>query len=209
MTENKPLLPEKAELEKALLSMQSSKGEESVRTTFKLSRATMDTLGFFKENGVPIKGFFRDMCSELAETHEEDSFLHRSLRRAKKGAVETSRSAVRKTLVISQASLNKFNELSRKYKIARDALVEAAVTEYLLLTARRLEVMIENDKKALEIVEKLESQMLSAEKELAGLFGDDAPIMTRFGKVIIVLQNLFFAIKDELEDGTPIDPEGI
>ena len=146
MTKNKQLLPEKIDIEKALLSMQSSKGEQSVRTTFKLRKETMDILAVFTKNGVAMKNFFEGVCSELKETDEEDSFLRRSLRRAKEGVVETSSGAVRKTLVISQASLSKINELSREHKIARDGLVEAVVTEYLLLTTRRLNKLTENDK---------------------------------------------------------------
>ena len=118
MSKNELPLLEKSDLEKAVLSMQPPEDEQSVRTTFKLSEGVMDVLASMTQNGVLMKDFFGGVCSDLAsKTDQEDCFLHRSLRRAKEGAVETSSSAVRKTLVISQASLSKFNELSRKHRI--------------------------------------------------------------------------------------------
>lgn len=209
MNREKQPLPEKASLE-ALASSQASQREQSVRTTFKLSAGLMDFLMVWKQNGMAIKNLMDIACSLLdPKTDEEHSFLRDSLQRVKGGTVETSSSGIRKTVVLSKRSLHIINNLSQEHRVSRGALVEAALAEFLWRKSRQMEATKEKDRKALPMIREFEEQGSLLEDKLSEFLGKDDPVVVRFGKVMVLLMNLIFAMESEIEEGTPIDPSDL
>jgi hypothetical protein len=182
-------------------------GRQSVRTTFKLSQKAYDDIVWLaNHHNITLKDVFDILCSKLESSQEDDTLIKMVAKSIRIDNFNASIDAIRKTHVITKNSLAILDELSKEYQVPRDALVEKAIMTFKALIDANLQKAIENHKKALDIVSKFWSNSEDVEHQLKKLLGDDDPIVTRFGYIVVLAMNLHSAIEHELKDGTPIDP---
>ena len=179
--------------------------KQSVRTSFGLTKLGIDALKWLtKHHGITAKVVF-DMFCQHSVLEEINNMVFSKIK-DDQTATPTLRS-VRKTLVISKGALKTLKEFSKKHKIPRDELVETSLILLQTVTKRELKEEKENNPRALEIISQLISQAYSAEEKLMEILPDYSPILSRFSYITLFLDNLYFAIEHNIEDGTPIDPE--
>lgn len=113
--------------------------------------------------------------------------------------------AIRKTYVIKKNTLNKFNDISKKEKIKRDQLIDT-MAQVLMVIAEE-----ETDKKHSEyqsvlhdIINPFWGNAEEIGKKLKEKLGEDDPIVSQFGTVIVHIMNLSMEIESYLQEGTPI-----
>src|SRR5262249_52967411 len=101
-------------------------------------------------------------------------------------------------------------DLAEILEQSQGAVLEAAIALWLTeLGSERAKTM-----QAGEILDEFHSQALIVETQLGEIFGpgphifgDESPICTRFGSVMVVLENLRSAIEANMNEGVPIDPD--
>jgi hypothetical protein len=175
---------------------------QSVRTSFRLSEAGKDALKWLaKHHGITAKDVFDKFC--------QDSVIEIYADMASKTRDDQTppKKSVRKTLVISKGALKTLNDFSTKNQIPRDELVDSSLIFLQLVTKEVLKKEQENNPRALEIISEFITQADSVEEKLTEILVSYSPIVDRFGSVMVILENLRSAIKSNLEDGTPIDPD--
>ena len=120
---------------------------------------------------------------------------------------QTVENKTRKTYVIDKKTLSAINKASEKSKIPRDTLIDGLA----IVSKKIIDLTIaERDKKYRNVFNNIISPFWihagKIEKELIKELGDDDPIVSRFGLIIVLIMNLSFAIESYLKNGSPIDP---
>jgi hypothetical protein len=184
-----------------LMSKSNLIKKESKRTTFKLSRKSLEAIDWMVESyNLTAKEVFDQICSG-------DTVLEHAVEFVKKSEGVTSKEFTRKTFVISQQSLGLLNRTSNRQKISRDLLVNYLILLYKVLIEKNIEQEKKNEAKALKIISEFWKEAGDVEKQLTTLLGDENPIIMRFITISIIIGNLYDAIESKLSDGTPIDPD--
>lgn len=116
---------------------------------------------------------------------------------------------VRKSLVITKKNLKILNEASEKTSLQRDVIIDFAFRWLVTLLETASEQQREQHKKALIALREIWGVLEKTEKELGSFLDEDNAILSRFGKVIVVLMNLVHEIEDSINNGTIIDPDGL
>ena len=176
--------------------------KQSTRTTFKLSKECIDSLDWLLNmTSLKPKEFFDIIAS--------DDILSKIINEITKDNLKAiaKHQNFRKTYVISKKALKTFNEMAKEKDVPRDLLVESLISIFVLFYKGNLEKEKEKEEKALRIVSNFWSEAGKIENKLKELLGDEHPIVTRFGYVIVLLMNLDSAIEEKLSNGTPIDPD--
>ena len=183
-----------------LLSNSNIIKKESKRTTFKLSRASLDAIDWIVESySVTAKEVF-DICSS-------SKVLEYAVKLVKEDDDKASKELTRKTFVISQQSLGLLNRTSARQKMSRDLLVDKLILLYRVLLENSIEQEKKNEKKALKIISEFCNELGEMEKQLTSLLGVENPIIMRLSTISIFTGNLVNAIETKISDGTPIDPD--
>ena len=181
-----------------MLSEEVSKSKDVV-ASFKLSQESMDAMVWIaKRLGISNKKLFDAIWS-----HQGDSFIMIT------NDVEYDPNIKRKKISkrISRQSLNNLNELSKKYEMKRDQIIEVTFISYQLLLEKILNDRKNKHKKANKMIDEYWKTGELLEKKLKNLLDEDDPIIDRIGYVIVVIMNLSSAIQSELKDGIQIDPD--
>ncbi|PIS30007.1 MAG: hypothetical protein COT43_02700 [Candidatus Marinimicrobia bacterium CG08_land_8_20_14_0_20_45_22] len=180
-------------------------GKRSVRTTFKISEITEDSLKtIFKRDKLKPKEFFDIICSSSKASEVILGYIKKSI---SNGSDIYGVLNKRKTLVISKNSLHFFNQKSSELKVTRDVLFNICVISYKLLMDDILDKEKEKEQKACEIVTDFWGEAEEIEKQLTELLGEDNPVTQRFSLILIHIMNLYTAIDTKLKTGEPIDPD--
>lgn len=175
---------------------------QSTRTTFNLSTDAQSALNWMAKNQGSIKKAFDLIASSL---WKNDELTTKLADMEKKSELVDLENHTRKTYVIGTRSLRRIKNIARKHSVNRDGLVELSILFFKILIDKELK----NYKKALELVSDLWQRSSKIIKELSKILEPDDPIIERMGTVDVVIMNLHEDIYSELEDGTPIDPEGL
>jgi hypothetical protein len=172
--------------------------KRSVRTTFKISNETNDSLNTLqKELKIKPKELLDIICSNeklIQVTTKIDDGLCGIMNK-------------RKTLVISKQALQFFSQKSSDFKVPRDILFNKIILTFKQMIDDVLEKEKEKEQKAEEILSDFWEKAEKIEKQLKELLGDDNPITERFGLIYNVIMNLSSAINNKLTEGKPIDPD--
>jgi len=116
---------------------------------------------------------------------------------------------IRKTYVIGRRSLRRLKELAQKNQVNRDTLLEAGI---IVFKTKIDEIIVKNRKaheKALEYISELWSQSTNLLEKLKTISEEDDPIIERLWTIDTIIMNLHEDVLSELNEGTPIDPEGL
>ena len=106
------------------LSTRKLKGKQSVRATFKLSDQMIDLL---KVAATHLEVQQKSLIDELVQNHETlDQIASESLEVSQ--AAEERR---QKTFVLSRNALNLLDDISEKYNLSRDYLVELCISRLI------------------------------------------------------------------------------
>ncbi len=191
--------------------------KKSVRTTFKLSQKATEMLAELTEReGKTIKDFFDTFLLALLVTETPlpgqehgPPLLPKLKDEDQKAEYTKSDRQIRKTYVLSATGLTVLERSAKQYKMSRDAFVEYAIRFSKTSLEKQTEEARKKHAEAFGIVDRKWTELENALHELRTLLDEGDPIIKRFGKVCIVMMNLHSEIEQELEDGTPIDPDGL
>lgn len=120
---------------------------------------------------------------------------------------ESNINLIKKSLRVSIRSIENLNEMSKKYGIPRDLIIDRCFIILKLLVEEQLNSIKSKHEKALKMINQYWYKGDELEKDLKKLLDKDDPIIYRFGKINVLSMNLSMAISDELENGTLIDPD--
>lgn len=178
------------------LTMAAINKERSVRATFQISREGYESLQWLQEHqGRSIKMLLSSAITRLLPELNEFS----------ENMLPSDR--VKKTIVLTKVALDKLNSVSRQRKIPRDAIISYLIVILKSVIEWSNEENKEKHKAAGTLIDDFWEKANQAEKELIKICGEDDPIVSRFGFVIVLLMNLSLAIDEELKNGTPIDAD--
>lgn len=179
------------------MSNQVPKSKRSIRTTFTLSEDTVFDLKYLaEENKITIKKLFEILCEILkSKDAEKFSDLNR---------LADIKRSVKKAYVLSAESLELLKYYSKKYKIARDILVEYLLGSYSEQHRIEKKILRDKRKKSLEIMNKFISEAKKYESRLERLFDDDV-VLDIFELIMILSEYLAKSIRGEIEEEIPVD----
>jgi hypothetical protein len=184
--------------------------QKSVRTTFTLTREGDAALTWaVKHFKSKIKSMVDMLCSELQDSLENDKGTNwtRSIIEHVKKSDNPPLRKVRKTMVLSEKSLLILNDVARKNQISRDAILDRGI--YLIVSTLKdaSGLKLKQHEAAKCVIDQFYEEATKKEKDLTEMLDEDDPILSRFGFVMLTLENLRSAMNDELKTGTPIDPD--
>jgi hypothetical protein len=189
---------------KTHLSLDGLELGQSVRTTFRFSERAEDALDRLSKTTKVTKKDILDRFARLIL--KDDALTTRLVKEASKVAANQEL-GVRKTWVITKATLKLIRDKSQTNGLSRDALAESLVlfANELIKTANQQRP--EKHKEALKIIDDFWKNAEQIEDQLGDLLGEDDPICERFRYVVPIIMNLSMAIEAEIKKGTPIDPD--
>jgi translation initiation factor 2 alpha subunit (eIF-2alpha) len=121
---------------------------------------------------------------------------------------KTRDSSARATYVVNKLVVKVLKNMSKKLQIPRDLLVDLALKRMRERRERKTDVDRHNRERASEILDHFDRSVATeVESELQEILGDDDPILSRFGLIMVIISNLCSAIEHSLNEGTPIDPD--
>ena len=181
--------------------------KRSVRTTFRLEKDTfsnMESLSkYYKITKKELIEFLVDTVQTFADSSEQGESLLNRIDNKTSGQTQKA-DLIRKTQVISKKSLNTLNKLSNDTGFSRDQLIKFAVIIHKFNFKRTRK----NHEKALKDIKKLVSKIEETEKTLKKYLDPNDPVLTRFGNIPVIANNLSLAIESEINEGVPVDPDG-
>jgi len=114
---------------------------------------------------------------------------------------------LRRSVVIAPEALRRLNDAVKRSRRTRDSLLNLFII-LLRLTLKKAEK--ERPIHLLSILDDLQklcSEIGALESKSEKLLGEDDPVKWRLGTIAVVTDNLYFARKAEIEEGTPVDPD--
>jgi DNA-binding MarR family transcriptional regulator len=178
------------------ITLPKPKGPEA-RTTCKLTDNGQKALNeLTEEQGITHRNIFSLIL-------EHDNFIESVLQHI--SDKETSfKGDIRKSLVIGKKNLDQLNEISKKFGISRDAVIDAGVRLLRDIIRKQNEVTLANHAKALSTLQVLYAQAESVDDNLRSFLDDDDPVIENFSEICSVLFNLIMSIEKEFNSDEPI-----
>lgn len=182
------------------------------RTTFRITQEANEALDWLTEHyGSTLKSLIDILCVSIPGDRSTElggnTFLSSVVKHAKDTDFKKLNRSVRRTMVVSHKSLKVLNDVAKSAQIPRDILVDKGV----LLLKGVVEFGKEEEKKkhqkAFELFDEFYDSARKFEYTLLEMLSDDDPIIQRYGYIMVYLDNLYLAMKAEIEKGEPIDPE--
>ena len=173
------------------------RGRQSVRATFRLSEACIDTISILATQlGIKQKSVFDHLM-------EDDQVLKNMARELENMEFDRQES-IQKTFVISRRSLSYLDTISSEFNAPRDALVEYSVRRLLPVIAKE---RIKHEKRKelfAEIVEHFASgqKLLSKAKEMVGTHD---PVVDNLETAMMAYKNALDDILGFMERGKLIE----
>ena len=173
------------------------RGRQSVRTTFKLSEATIHAVNIVAAHmGIKQKSLFDHLIDELNTL----GGLAVEMRKAE----VKPQGRVQKTYVISRRSLNYLDRASKDFHTPRDILVEISVQKLLpIIESERLQ-----HEKRKGVLAELESQTAAARELLRKTYlmlGYDDPVSVKIAAAISVMETTIEQVEGFVERGRIIE----
>lgn len=186
--------------------------DASTRTTFALTKEGEKALSWIIDHfGKKIRSVIDNLCEQLRtslQNHGETTFGNIIIELIKENP-RRSEDRIRKTVVLSKKSLKILNEVSKKYEVPRDMLLDKGFIMLMTLLQNDSKLRLEKHQKALTIITKLWNDANKAEKKLEEFLDDEDPVLFGLGYAITYLMKISMAIEEEQKKGTPIDLDKI
>jgi len=196
------------ELEKKLYQIKGVKilsqvkKESSRRATFNLASFGNDALEeLSKRPGLKHKEIFDMVC-------EKEIILDFALDLAKKDSLkESAEKSVQKTLLLSEKSLKKINDISKREKIKRDTLASYIIFVFGELVKQEEEEEREGFIKGEPFISRVYSDLEEEQGNLGQEIGHDHPLVHAFGYVVTTCVMLQNAVRSHLDGTKPFDQD--
>ena len=186
---NDPILPR--------TSPEDLRGRQSVRATFKLSVKAIEAMSIVAVHlGIKQKSLF----DHLIEDARSLSLIAQEIESEKFSTI----SRVQKTYVISRKTLSCLEEISKRFKAPRDALVEYSIQRLLPVIAKEREKHRKRKEILRDINAQLENGLIILQKSKA-LLGENDPVFVRLESAVKALANAQRSIEAFVEKGKIIE----
>ncbi|MGD8284527.1 MAG: hypothetical protein PVG08_10495 [Desulfobacterales bacterium] len=186
---NDPILPR--------TSPEDLRGRQSVRATFKLSVKAIEAMSIVAVHlGIKQKSLF----DHLIEDARSLSLIAQEIESEKFNTI----SRVQKTYVISRKTLSCLEEISKRFKAPRDALVEYSIQRLLPVIAKEREKHRKRKEILRDISAQLENGLIILQKSKA-LLGENDPVFVRLESAVKALANAQRSIESFVEKGKIIE----
>lgn len=147
------------------------RGRQSVRATFKLSARAIEALSIVAVHlGIKQKSLFDHLIEDVGTLN--------AIAREVEAEGFKALSRVQKTFVISRRTLMSLDEISRRFKAPRDALVEYSI-QRLLPVIRREREKHRRRKQLLSEIDQHFNEGLKILEHSVSELGEDDPVSTR------------------------------
>ena len=186
---NDPILPR--------TSPEDLRGRQSVRATFKLSVKAIEAMSIVAVHlGIKQKSLF----DHLIEDARSLSLIAQEIESEKFNTI----SRVQKTYVISRKTLSCLEEISKRFKAPRDALVEYSIQRLLPVIAKEREKHRKRKEILRDINAQLENGLIILQNSKA-LLGENDPVFVRLESAVKALANAQRSIEAFVEKGKIIE----
>jgi hypothetical protein len=186
---NDPILPR--------TSPEDLRGRQSVRATFKLSVKAIEAMSIVAVHlGIKQKSLF----DHLIEDARSLSLIAQEIESEKFSTI----SRVQKTYVISRKTLSCLEEISKRFKAPRDALVEYSIQRLLPVIAKEREKHRKRKEILRDINAQLENGLIILQNSKA-LLGENDPVFVRLESAVKALANAQRSIEAFVEKGKIIE----
>ena len=194
----------------------SIKGEQSVRTTFRLSTETNEAIAWLaKFHGVTQKKVIDICVNELHEKYfikasilpeeyqmdEDIPYMYIASAKAEKRLETKPDSTIRKSQVVSRKSLEILNSFSKEQGVSRDRLVEAAIDLLKELNEKERKDL----EKGLEEIDKFIDDLEERKERLKETLDSDNPAIRLFITLINEAGDFWGQLQDHIYKGTPFN----
>lgn len=189
----------------SLDKMNVKKKSSAMRTTFRLTEQTIESLNKLSKD-IKMKDLFDAFGNIL--TDKNQWFTNAVVQLAEGVNTEDLKKCDKKSFAISKKVVKIINELSKKNKIVRDALVNQTITSFDILMKFLKEKDDEKVKQAKKIIYEFWGKAFELEKKISELLGNDHEVTDGVGRIYSYIESFLYEIDEYLETGDPIDVLG-
>lgn len=183
--------------EKSQISFDELRLKQSVRTTFKLPKETINLLGL-------IAGQLGIKQKSLLDQLTEDKMLLKKLAKEADTEGEQSESRYPKTFVISRSTLQSINEVAKQQNVPRDILVEFSIRRLVPV----IETELEKHAHRKTIFEEMKNYLKHGEKlcqRAKQTLGENDEMYHMIDKQVRLAQNIITKSRTIIEKGSPME----
>jgi len=178
-------------------SPEDLRGRQSVRATFKISVKAIEAMSIVAVHlGIKQKSLF----DHLIEDARSLSLIAQEIESEKFNTINR----VQKTYVISRKTLSCLEEISKRFKAPRDALVEYSIQRLLPVIAKEREKHRKRKEILRDINAQLENGLIILQNSKA-LLGENDPVFVRLESAVKALANAQRSIEAFVEKGKIIE----
>ena len=178
-------------------STQDLRGRQSVRATFKLSAKAIETMSVVSVHlGIKQKSIFDHLI--------EDAQSLRHIARELESEEFQRISRIQKTFVISRKTLSCLEEISKRFKAPRDALVEYSIQRLLPVIVQE-RARHRNRKELLKDINDYLADGMKILQKSKKLLGEDDPVSFKLESSLKTLLNAQRNIAEFVERGEVIE----
>ena len=178
-------------------SPQDLRGRQSVRATFKLSAKAIETMSVVSVHlGIKQKSIFDHLI--------EDAQSLRHIARELESEEFQRISRIQKTFVISRKTLSCLEEISKRFKAPRDALVEYSIQRLLPVIVQE-RARHRNRKELLKDINDYLADGMKILQKSKKLLGEDDPVSFKLESSLKTLLNAQRNIAEFVERGEVIE----
>jgi len=170
-------------------------------TTFRITQEGVNAMEWLsKRYNITLKELFNNIIGD-------EFFLESIKDMVVDDAISTNDIIVKKTQRISKLTLDRFNQFTKKYNVARDTLINTALLVLREEQINQIEAKRDVHTKALKEINNHLKISEKTMKELQILVGRKDSIYNRFGTIMTMLKVLSADITLELKEGKLINLE--
>lgn len=184
--------------------------DDSVRVTLRISKECAEAIEWLAlRNRSTQKQLFDRVSKFLLSFTKPDGKDHLSAVMVDTFKKSKRVDTIRKAQVVSRHAHRVLKSFSERHGVSRDVVVEGAIDFIKAVEKLYADKNKEAHREAKKIIDDLWGQAEASERKIKDIAGEEDAVLHRFGVVIVILMNLSADIESELEEGIPVDPEGM
>jgi len=177
---------------------------KTVRTTFKLTDASVEAIEYLKQNILMSKkGLFSLIADSLTRESKHNDKI---LKAAKSSDSNQNKENLRKTFAVEKRAVSIFNKTAKQFNISRDSIINSALITLHVTLENSKKQEKENAKHAREALEKVDNAINECNSKLRDLFRDDHCIVEGFDYASMYMGTFITAVDGYSETGESFDP---
>jgi len=177
---------------------------KSLRTTFKLTDASIEAIEYLKQNFPMSK---KGLLSLIADTlTAESKFSDAIIKDAKSSDSQQKKGYLRKTFAVEKRAVSIFNKTANQFNISRDSIINSALIALHFTLENSRKQNLQNAKLACKALEKVDNAIIECNSKLRDLFRDDHCIVEGFDYASMYMGTFITAVDGYSETGESFDP---